>query len=83
MYCLDHVVKQVMNEGYTHHIPRLMILANIATLLEIQPREITDWFWVAFIDAYEWVVEPNVLPWVHLQRTKFYSPNPILQEVAT
>ena len=42
MYCLDHFAKQVMDEGYTHHIPRLMILANIATLLEIQPREITD-----------------------------------------
>ncbi|MGC6510170.1 MAG: cryptochrome/photolyase family protein [Myxococcota bacterium] len=59
--CLDHVVNQVMETGFTHHIPRLMVLANIATLLEIQPREITDWFWVSFIDAYDWVVEPNVL----------------------
>ena len=61
MFCLDHVVQQVMREGYTHHIPRLMVLANIATLLEITPREITDWFWVSFVDAYDWVVEPNVL----------------------
>ena len=59
--CLDHVVKQVMETGFTHHIPRLMVLANIATLLEIHPRDITDWFWVSFIDAYDWVVEPNVL----------------------
>ena len=27
----------------------------------MKPREITDWFWVAFADAYDWVVEPNVL----------------------
>jgi deoxyribodipyrimidine photolyase-related protein len=22
---------------------------------------LTDWFWLAYIDAYDWVVEPNVL----------------------
>jgi deoxyribodipyrimidine photolyase-related protein len=59
--CLDHVVSGVWEEGYTHHIPRLMILANIATLLDVSPRELTDWFWVAYTDAYDWVVEPNVL----------------------
>ena len=59
--CLDSVVKDVMDDGFTHHIPRLMVLANIATLLQIKPREITDWFWVSFIDAFDWVVEPNVL----------------------
>lgn len=59
--CLDHTVAQVWEEAYTHHIPRLMILANLATLLGARPRELTDWFWVAFLDAYDWVVEPNVL----------------------
>ncbi len=59
--CLDHVVATVWQEGYSHHITRLMILANIATLLDISPRELTDWFWSAYSDAYDWVVEPNVL----------------------
>jgi deoxyribodipyrimidine photolyase-related protein len=59
--CLDQVVSQVWRESYGHHITRLMILANLATLLEISPRELTDWFWVAYSDAYDWVVEPNVL----------------------
>ncbi len=59
--CLDRVVADVWDEAYTHHIPRLMVLANIATLLGVRPRELTDWFWVAFSDAYDWVVEPNVL----------------------
>jgi len=54
-------VKNVWDEGYAHHIPRLMVLANIATLLEVNPRAICDWFWVSFIDAFDWVVEPNVL----------------------
>jgi deoxyribodipyrimidine photolyase-related protein len=59
--CLDATVAQVWREGYTHHIPRLMVLANLATLLAVEPRELTDWFWAAFTDAYDWVVEPNVL----------------------
>ncbi len=59
--CLDHVVSQVLETGWTHHIPRLMVLSNLATLLDVSPRELTDWFWVAFVDAFDWVVEPNVL----------------------
>lgn len=59
--CLDQVVADVWDEGWSHHITRLMVLANLASLLEISPRELTDWFWVAFIDAFDWVVEPNVL----------------------
>lgn len=61
LHCLDSVVRQVWSEGYSHHITRLMILANFATLLDVSPRELTDWFWVAYVDAYDWVVEPNVL----------------------
>jgi deoxyribodipyrimidine photolyase-related protein len=61
LHCLDHVVETVWAEGYSHHITRLMVLANIATLLDVSPRQLTDWFWVAYIDAFDWVVEPNVL----------------------
>ncbi len=61
LHCLDTVVKQVVDEGWTHHIPRLMVLSNLATLCGFSPRELTDWFWFAYVDAYDWVVEPNVL----------------------
>ncbi|MEO8325786.1 MAG: cryptochrome/photolyase family protein [Nitrospirota bacterium] len=61
LHCLDHVIGQVWEHAYSHHITRLMILANIATLLDVSPRELTDWFWVAYVDAFDWVVEPNVL----------------------
>jgi deoxyribodipyrimidine photolyase-related protein len=30
-------------------------------MLDVSPRELADWFWVAYADAYDWVVEPNVL----------------------
>lgn len=59
--CLDEVIRSVWEEGYSHHITRLMILCNLATLLDVDPRELTDWFWVAYTDAFDWVVEPNVL----------------------
>ena len=59
--CLDTVVANVWAEGYSHHITRLMVLSNIATLLDLSPRELTDWFWIAYSDAWDWVVEPNVL----------------------
>jgi len=59
--CLDEVVDGVWDEGWSHHITRLMVLANIATLLDVDARQLTDWFWVAYADAYDWVVEPNVL----------------------
>ena len=59
--CLDTVVSDVWATGYGHHITRLMVLSNLATLLGTSPREIADWFWVAYTDAYDWVVEPNVL----------------------
>ena len=60
LHCLDNVVAGVWADGYSHHITRLMVLANIAMLLDLSPRELTDWFWVAYVDAYDWVVEPNV-----------------------
>jgi deoxyribodipyrimidine photolyase-related protein len=59
--CLDRVVADVWREGQSHHITRLMVLSNLATLLDLSPRELTDWFWVAYVDAFDWVVEPNVL----------------------
>lgn len=59
--CLDEVVADVWREAWSHHIPRLMVLSNIASLLALNPRELTDWFWCAYVDAFDWVVEPNVL----------------------
>ena len=61
LQCLDHVVEDVWREGWSHHITRLMVLSNLATLLDLSPRDLTDWFWVAYTDAWDWVVEPNVL----------------------
>jgi len=61
LHCLDSVVRDVLRDGFSHHITRLMVLGNLATLAGWSPRALTDWFWMAYVDAYDWVVEPNVL----------------------
>ncbi len=61
MFCMDTVIAGVIDNGWSHHITRLMVLSNLATLCGFSPRELTDWFWFAYVDAYDWVVEPNVL----------------------
>ena len=61
LHCLDVTVEDVWATGYSHHIQRLMVLSNLATLLDVDPQQLSDWFWVAYIDAFDWVVEPNVL----------------------
>jgi len=57
---LDDIIKSVNKDGYTHHIPRLMILSNIMNLSRIHPKEIYKWFMEMFIDSSDWVMVPNV-----------------------
>jgi deoxyribodipyrimidine photolyase-related protein len=43
----------VREHGYAHHIPRLMVLANFATLAGVHPMRLSEWFWAGFTDAME------------------------------
>ena len=60
MNCLKHVLERVLKDGYTHHIERLMVLSNFCLLAEFNPKSVFDWFSSLFIDAYDWVMVPNV-----------------------
>ena len=57
---LDDCIKTTLNDGYIHHIPRLMVISNIMNLCEINPKEIYQWFMEICIDSSEWVMVPNV-----------------------
>jgi deoxyribodipyrimidine photolyase-related protein len=57
---VDHVIRQVTSSAYCHHIERLMVLGNFMLLCEIDPGEVYRWFMEMFIDAYDWVMVPNV-----------------------
>ena len=59
--CLSNAIQKVLNFGYTHHIERLMVLGNFALLAGVQPKQINRWFWEFYLDAYDWVVTPNVI----------------------
>jgi deoxyribodipyrimidine photolyase-related protein len=61
MNCLGHAIGRALDSGYTHHIERLMVICNFCLLAGIEPQAVNDWFLTAYVDAYEWVVVPNVL----------------------
>jgi deoxyribodipyrimidine photolyase-related protein len=54
------VLARVHRWGYAHHIERLMVLGNWFLLQGYEPGEVTRWFSALFVDAYEWVMVPNV-----------------------
>jgi deoxyribodipyrimidine photolyase-related protein len=57
---VDTVIARVLRHGYAHHIERLMVLGNAMLLLRIDPDEVYEWFMTFFVDAYDWVMVPNV-----------------------
>ncbi len=61
MRCLTDSVRQVRDRARVHHIPRLMVQANFATLLGVRPAALNRWFWAAFADGAHWVTTPNVV----------------------
>ncbi|MBC7512650.1 cryptochrome/photolyase family protein [Candidatus Saccharibacteria bacterium] len=54
-------LRTVMKYGYNHHIERLMILGNWFLLNEYDPKSVYAWFSSLYVDAYEWVMVPNVM----------------------
>ena len=57
---LDHAIKNALQNGWSHHIERLMILSNIMNLCELKPRIVYKWFMEMFVDSSDWVMVPNV-----------------------
>jgi deoxyribodipyrimidine photolyase-related protein len=60
IFPVDETIKKVLETGYCHHIERLMVLGNFMLLCEFDPDEVYRWFMELFIDAYDWVMVPNV-----------------------
>jgi len=58
---VDNVIKKALKICYAHHIERLMITGNFMLLMQIKPKDVLKWYMeIISIDAYEWVMEPNV-----------------------
>lgn len=61
MACMSGCVGDVHARAWAHHIPRLMVMGNLALIAGVNPQEMTAWMWEMFIDAAEWVMVPNVV----------------------
>ena len=57
---IDDAIKRALDTGYCHHIERLMLLGNMMLLCGFHPTRIYTWFMELFVDAYDWVMVPNV-----------------------
>lgn len=57
---IDDTIRKILATGYCHHIERLMVLGNFMHLCGFNPSEVYRWFMELFIDAYDWVMVPNV-----------------------
>jgi deoxyribodipyrimidine photolyase-related protein len=57
---LDITIKTALTYGYNHHIERLMVLGNFMLLTQTNPHDVYRWFMGMYVDAYDWVMVPNI-----------------------
>ena len=57
---VDQAIEGVLERGWSHHIERLMVLGNAMSLLRTDPDDAYEWFMQMYVDAYDWVMVPNV-----------------------
>ena len=61
MACVSQQISDIESRAWVHHIPRLMVLSNLALLTGINPQQFLNWMREVFIDAADWVMVPNVI----------------------
>jgi deoxyribodipyrimidine photolyase-related protein len=61
MNCVKSIVSDINERAWVHHIPRLMVLSNLALITGTNPQQFLDWMREVFIDATQWVMVPNVI----------------------
>ena len=61
MNCVKSIVTDINQRAWVHHIPRLMVLSNLALITGTNPKQFLDWMREVFIDATQWVMVPNVI----------------------
>ena len=57
---VDDAIMMAINDGYIHHILRLMVVGNFMNLVGIHPDEVYKWFMEFSVDSYDWVMIGNV-----------------------
>jgi len=57
---VDDAVQLALDDGYIHHILRLMVVGNFMNLVGIHPDDVYKWFMEFALDSYDWVMVGNV-----------------------
>jgi deoxyribodipyrimidine photolyase-related protein len=78
LHCLKHCLSQVQETGYNHHIQRLMVLGNFFILCACQPKEVLRWYMEMYVDAYDWVMQPNVIGMILYADGGFFATKPYI-----
>lgn len=82
---IDYLIEKITKYAYVHHIERLMYLSNWMLINQINPNEVYRIFMEWTIDAYDWVMVPNVYGMgqsasdIMMTRVYFSSSNYILK----
>ena len=61
MNCMKQTITDIKSRAWVHHIPRLMLLSNLALVTGTDPQQFLNWMREVFIDATQWVMVPNVI----------------------
>lgn len=59
MNCMRQCIGQTLDNGYSHHIQRLMVTGMFGVIAQITPQQLCDWYLAVYVDAIEWVELPN------------------------
>lgn len=58
---INTIIEKINKYSYAHHIERLMFLSNWYLINMIKPKDVYRAFMEWTIDAYDWVMVPNVM----------------------
>ena len=75
---IDDAIHHALSTGYCHHIERLMLLGNLMLLCGFHPTRIYTWFMELFVDAYDWVMVPNVYGMSQFADAGLFTTKPYL-----
>ena len=61
MACLSASLGSVEEHAWTHHIPRLVVMGALCLMAGVDPQALVGWMRERFVDAADWVMQPNVV----------------------
>jgi deoxyribodipyrimidine photolyase-related protein len=76
MRCVSQAIQGAVDHAYNHHSQRLMVLGNYFLLGGYEPQAVLRWYTEMYLDAYDWVMAPNVLGMILFADGGFFATKP-------